>query len=48
MQCVKDMARVNRPLGCTVLVDDTPLAFLHHMFTSLSAPLPSYTFQYSV
>jgi hypothetical protein len=28
-QCVKDMARVGRPLGRTVLVDDTPLAFLH-------------------
>lgn len=28
-QCVKDMARVNRSLERTVLVDDTPLAFLH-------------------
>ena len=28
-QCVKDMARVNRSLQRTVLVDDTPLAFLH-------------------
>ncbi|GFH09222.1 uncharacterized protein HaLaN_04325 [Haematococcus lacustris] len=28
-QCVKDMARVNRDLTRTVLVDDTPLAFLH-------------------
>lgn len=28
-QCVKDMARVNRSLDRTVLVDDTPLAFLH-------------------
>jgi hypothetical protein len=28
-QCVKDMARVGRPLSRTVLVDDTPLAFLH-------------------
>jgi Dullard-like phosphatase family protein len=28
-QCVKDMARVNRDLKRTVLVDDTPLAFLH-------------------
>ena len=28
-QCVKDMARVNRSLCRTVLVDDTPLAFLH-------------------
>ncbi|KAG1661655.1 hypothetical protein FOA52_007536 [Chlamydomonas sp. UWO 241] len=28
-QCVKDMARCNRGLGRTVLVDDTPLAFLH-------------------
>ncbi|GAX76658.1 hypothetical protein CEUSTIGMA_g4104.t1 [Chlamydomonas eustigma] len=28
-QCVKDMARVNRSLARTVLVDDTPLAFLH-------------------
>jgi len=27
--CVKDMARVGRRLGRTVLVDDTPLAFLH-------------------
>lgn len=28
-QCVKDMARVGRDLRRTVLVDDTPLAFLH-------------------
>mmetsp|Transcript_3464 Transcript_3464/g.8628 ORF Transcript_3464/g.8628 Transcript_3464/m.8628 type:complete len:537 (-) Transcript_3464:985-2595(-) len=28
-QCVKDMARLNRDLSRTVLVDDTPLAFLH-------------------
>lgn len=28
-QCVKDMARVDRCLDRTVLVDDTPLAFLH-------------------
>jgi len=28
-QCVKDMARVNRDLKRVVLVDDTPLAFLH-------------------
>eukprot|EP00798_Chlamydomonas_sp_ICE-L_P022504 gene22504-29630_t len=28
-QCVKDMGRVNRKLERTVLVDDTPLAFLH-------------------
>ncbi|KAG2452881.1 hypothetical protein HYH02_002225 [Chlamydomonas schloesseri] len=28
-QCVKDMARLNRDLRRTVLVDDTPLAFLH-------------------
>ncbi|KAF5830891.1 hypothetical protein DUNSADRAFT_13901 [Dunaliella salina] len=28
-QCVKDMNRLNRPLERTVLVDDTPLAFLH-------------------
>ncbi|EFJ42365.1 hypothetical protein VOLCADRAFT_36131, partial [Volvox carteri f. nagariensis] len=28
-QCVKDMARVGRDLAKTVLVDDTPLAFLH-------------------
>ncbi|KXZ54403.1 hypothetical protein GPECTOR_5g59 [Gonium pectorale] len=28
-QCVKDMARLHRDLGRTVLVDDTPLAFLH-------------------
>jgi len=28
-QCVKDMARLNRDLHRTVLVDDTPLAFLH-------------------
>ena len=28
-QCVKDMARLGRPLARTVLVDDTPLAFLH-------------------
>lgn len=29
LQCVKDMARLNRDLARTVLVDDTPLAFLH-------------------
>lgn len=28
-QCVKDMARLNRSLSRCVLVDDTPLAFLH-------------------
>ena len=28
-QCVKDMARINRDPARTVLVDDTPLAFLH-------------------
>ncbi|KIZ04779.1 hypothetical protein MNEG_3173 [Monoraphidium neglectum] len=28
-QCVKDMRRVGRALSRTVLVDDTPLAFLH-------------------
>lgn len=28
-QCVKDMGRVNRDLRRCVLVDDTPLAFLH-------------------
>uniref|UniRef100_A0A7S3VQV7 FCP1 homology domain-containing protein n=1 Tax=Dunaliella tertiolecta TaxID=3047 RepID=A0A7S3VQV7_DUNTE len=28
-QCVKDMNRLNRSLERTVLVDDTPLAFLH-------------------
>ncbi|KAF8072557.1 PSR2 [Scenedesmus sp. PABB004] len=28
-QCVKDLALVGRPLSRTVLVDDTPLAFLH-------------------
>ncbi|MEW5298482.1 MAG: hypothetical protein WDW36_001600 [Sanguina aurantia] len=28
-QCVKDMGRVNRDLSRCVLVDDTPLAFLH-------------------
>ena len=28
-QCVKDMGRLNRSLERTVLVDDTPLAFLH-------------------
>jgi hypothetical protein len=27
--CVKDLARTGRPPGRTVLVDDTPLAFLH-------------------
>ncbi|GBF88218.1 CTD small phosphatase [Raphidocelis subcapitata] len=27
--CVKDMRRLGRPAGRTVLVDDTPLAFLH-------------------
>jgi RNA polymerase II subunit A small phosphatase-like protein len=27
-QCVKDLSRLGRPLGRTVLVDDTPLAFL--------------------
>ncbi len=28
-QCVKDLALLGRPLSRTVLVDDTPLAFLH-------------------
>lgn len=28
-QCVKDMSLVGRDLSRTVLVDDTPLAFLH-------------------
>jgi RNA polymerase II subunit A small phosphatase-like protein len=28
-QCVKDMLRLNRDLRRTILVDDTPLAFLH-------------------
>lgn len=28
-QCVKDMSRLGRPLARTVLVDDTPLAFLN-------------------
>lgn len=28
-QCVKDLSWLGRPLSRTVLVDDTPLAFLH-------------------
>jgi RNA polymerase II subunit A small phosphatase-like protein len=28
-QCIKDLAMLGRPLSRTVLVDDTPLAFLH-------------------